>query len=278
MGLTQQILKGKASLWLKVCKQSFFLVALLLLILPSSQAIISESENYKVNFVVKPSFESESDSYKFTSLINPISGNQSGVYQGFLLIPELQGGAIRAGGGGAGLYETEEQRAEVERQLMELLCGKNVSFINRLFSKCKIPNNNVCDDGENFLIDSDCMITIEGLKEADFFKQMWFVRYMLLLSIFLLFRDSKRYPLIIGFLILLFVYNGAFLPVGAEVDRSCMDVNFMVNLGHCILPQQPIIGWLIGLSVLFLFVTYFRKADKTVRKKRRLLDNRKIFK
>ncbi len=256
-----------------------------LLVLPLSSAIISESENYRINFVVKPSFESESESAKFTSIINPISGQQMGVYQGFLLIPELQPVVIEERitlGTGVGFttsYQKQAQLEEIEKQILEITCGEDESFIKRLFSKCKIPDNGICEDGENFLMDGDCMVSLKDLTTGRLFKYMWFLRFVFLLSIFMLFRDSSKYPIIVAILVLLFVYNGAFIKPGIDYDMmACTDINFLINFGYCIMPDQPIVGWLIGFALIALVLRYFSSKDKEGPRKKKIADYRKVYK
>ena len=63
--------------------------------------------------------------------------------------------ALPAGGGGAGTVITEEQRKVIEQELLAKACGENASFVNRLFSKCRIQDNGICEDGENYLVNKD---------------------------------------------------------------------------------------------------------------------------
>ena len=188
--------------------------------------------------------------------------------------PQPIGGGI--GGDGGAVPSLTEQRKQVQEQLLTYGCPESETFLNRLTSKCKIPDNLVCEDGENFILDNDCKVNINNLKAGDLFKSMWFLRFVLFFSIFLLARDSKRYPLIIIMLIILFVYNGAFIRPGAEYDQmACMDINFLINTGYCIMPEKPILGWLIAFTMVITLISYFveagqaKQAKKTQQKKGR---------
>jgi len=170
------------------------------------------------------------------------------------------------GEGGAGPSVTEQQKQVQEQLLTGIGCTVNENFLNRLTSNCKVPDNFECDDGENFLLDNDCKVSINTIKEGDLFRNMWFLRFVLFFSIFLLARDSKRYPLIIITLILLFVYNGAFIKPGAEYNQmACMDVNFLINTGYCIMPDKPVLGWIIAFTMIITLISYFIEARQAKR-------------
>jgi len=179
------------------------------------------------------------------------------------------------GGSGSGPLQSrlpEEQRKAISEELLAGVCLENATFINRLFSKCKIADNLVCEDGENFLIDSDCSF-YEEAKTGKIFKQMWFLRMVMLFSIFLLARDSKRYPLIVISLVVLFVYNGAFInPTSPYDPLQCTDVNFIINAGYCVMPDRPIVGWIIVFAIIATLITYFiidRKKKEELKKKKK---------
>jgi len=247
----------------------FFVFLFFLVLVSVSNAIISESEDFSFNFVVKPSFDSESESAKFSGVINPVSGGMDGGWQGFLLVPEVQPVVIGEGpGSGPGyvFYNDSVMRDQLEH----IACSDNATFLKRLFSTCRIPDDGVCNDGEYFLIDSDCMISFRSLKGLEFLRQMWFIRVMLALAIFMLFRDSKKYPLIVAGILVLLVYNGAFVPVGTDLGASCTDVGFLLNLGYCTVPSHPVFGWIAAFAVLVLVVNYFRPLRRKVGGKRKI--------
>ena len=82
-------------------------------------------------------------------------------------------------------------------------------FTARLFSKCKIPDNGICEDGENFLFDKDCSINSKQ-QLRDIFTKMWFLRASLLLLIIVMIKKNKNLPLFIISYISLLAWNGAF--------------------------------------------------------------------
>jgi len=140
----------------------------------------------------------------------------------------------------------------VPQQLVEAYCDEKQTFTERLFSKCKIPDNGICEDGETLLVDEDCIITKANISSGKIFESMWLLRFMILLSIFLLAINHKGVLLSTIIVGLLFLYNGAIvqaIPV-PEPDIICN----VTNLGQCFFGKYPILGWaLVGLSIVFLF-------------------------
>jgi hypothetical protein len=145
----------------------------------------------------------------------------------------------------------------IDQRIMELNCVDD-TFMDRLFSKCKIPNNDVCDDGENFLVDKECNMSLLNLKDLEFLKTMWFVRYFFIFLLFLFFKESPRFPPFVLAFIMLMIYNGAFsFPGRGYNEAACMDVNFLVNAGYCIMPESPVFGWLVAFGMVALMVTWW---------------------
>lgn len=104
------------------------------------------------------------------------------------------------GGTGLGTVKT----TEAIRKKAEYPCPTDISFIKRLFSTCRVPNNDICDDGEWFLVDKDCEL------DNTMFFSMWFLRVLIILSIILLMKNHKYFPVSIIIILLLFYINGAF--------------------------------------------------------------------
>ncbi len=179
----------------------------------------------------------------------------------------VPGGAAVSGGAAVPTYA--EQQAQFEQELLARMCPSNETFINRLTSKCKIPENLICEDGENFILDRDCKVSLGGLRAGDLFRNMWFLRFVLFFSIFLLTRNSKAYPLVTIMLVSLFIYNGAFIRPGTEFDRmACMDVNFLINAGYCIMPDKPVLGWLIAFTMVITVISYFVEITRSKKAKK----------
>ena len=144
-------------------------------------------------------------------------------------------------------------------------CG-NATFLARLFSKCRIEGNGICDDGENFLADRECMFDLRDVKELNILRVMWFLRFILIITIILLFMNSKQFPLATAFLLFLFAFNGAFTSQQHDMSR-CSNVGLIMNAGYCATPSNPLFGWAIVFTILALFIIYFseghRKAVQT---------------
>ena len=209
-----------------------------------------------------------------------ISDNLSHIFVSWIItvgeaipIVEAPAGAVGGADGGPGSTVTQQQEQIKQELLAQAGCPQDKQFIERLTSQCRIPDNFVCDDGENFMLDKDCKVTFDDVKLGDLFRNMWFLRIMLFFSIFLLSRNSKVYPLMVVILLVLFIYNGAFIRPGAEYEKmACMDVNFLINAGYCIMPEKPVLGWIISFIMVILVINYFveqgrvRKAKKDKKK------------
>jgi hypothetical protein len=122
--------------------------------------------------------------------------------------PQTGGGGGSSGGSG-GQLEIIEGGDNTSNINLPSECIAT-SFSDKLFSKCKIEDNGICEDGENFLIDDDCRPSLSDITDGSIFKAMWFIRAILLLGIFLLFKKDKNFPLVVILLISLLVLNGAF--------------------------------------------------------------------
>ena len=184
----------------------------------------------------------------------------------------------------------KEQQADVNEQVQAALCSENLPFMKRLFSKCKIADNGICEDGENFLMDKDCMINTNDIASGKILTYMWFLRFIILLSIYLLAIDHKNFSFAVIAIMVLLVYNGAFPVEGVDIqnkinaqdeiignaqgitdasettsfsppskeEMACMDINFFVHLGQCINPSNPTVGWAIVIVLAMLVLNYFR--------------------
>lgn len=164
---------------------------------------------------------------------------------------------------------------EVDQVLFATMCPTNNTFIQRLTSRCRYTDNGVCDDGEFYLVDSDCKVTYLDVATGDILKTMWFIRFILILSIFyLVFRDKNKRPLVVAMLLALLLYNEAFIRPDYQYDSTmCHDIGFLMNAGHCIMPTNAKVGWLIGFSLVALvgvyYVNLFRKRRAKKKKKKK---------
>jgi len=104
-------------------------------------------------------------------------------------------------------------------------CLGNASFINRvLFSTCRIPDNGICDDGEWFLVDEDCTIEQKDLKTGEIFLNIWLIRVVAFLAIYLYFKKNPNFQLVVLILIVLLILNGAF---GTFQTPQAPDLSFV---------------------------------------------------
>ena len=239
-------------------------VIILLLFIPVASALTTQSESYHIDFVIKPAAEMESENYKYTTIINPISGNQTGIYQGFLLSPLRLPSEAAEGAGGGGGSLLEQQELEDLKKRGE--CSKDIPFIQRLFSTCKVPNNGICDDGEYILIDKDCSLTFSKVRNYELFTEMWLLRILLVIALFLFFKNDPNFKIVVAVLIALFVYNHAFgLP---SEGISCDGSSFLFNFGYCMMPSSPLLGWAVGAALVTLIIWLFMgRGDKKEKRK-----------
>jgi len=181
------------------------------------------------------------------------------------------------GGGGAVFVVDEELKVREEVQRVLLGCDDGSPFMNRLFSQCKIPENEICDNGENFLVDDDCEVTLGDVRSGSVFRQMWLLRFLLILAVYFLVRDNESFPLIVSSLLLLFIYNGAFIPSGYEIEPGmCMDVNFFRNIGYCAMPHNLVAGWLLSIGMVALLISHFFIQEKKVKRKKSKKEWKKV--
>ncbi len=126
-----------------------------LLLLPISYAQVVNSTNFQIDFTINPAVEESSTNFKVTSVINPFSNNES-TYIGFLLLPVVPVTPAVAGGGdtsGAGATYQQQQQEKIKQEIQKIeqltpdLCSKDIPFVKKLFSSCKVKGNNICDYG-----------------------------------------------------------------------------------------------------------------------------------
>jgi len=148
------------------------------------------------------------------------------------------------------------QNATLEEQIRQVYCEDD-GFIERAFSSCQVPDDGVCDDGENLLLDKDCTIDLREISTGRTFQTMWFMRLLLIISVLLFVKGSKAFPYVVAGTVGLIFYNGAFTQ-GLSLGRDCMDVNFLLNAGYCVMPGQPLLGWGLLFALGVWAYTRFR--------------------
>ncbi|MBU0907634.1 MAG: LamG domain-containing protein, partial [Nanoarchaeota archaeon] len=152
-------------------------------------------------------------------------------------------------------------------------CPLNLSIIQRVTSDCKI-NNGECDDGENPLFDKDCTVTLEDVSSGVIFYSMWFLRLILIIAFIVFFKKKEFFPFMVIIIVALLIMNGAIGTSITKLDKpileettatpECNGVNFLRNIGACIWPSKPMIGWtiVVGGVLLFLFKDSIFKKRK----------------
>jgi len=136
-------------------------------------------------------------------------------------------------------------------------CYDELTFTKRLFSDCKLDNGE-CDDGEHLLVDKDCNIDFRTL-----FNQMWFLRIFLLVTVVYLLLDKSQGTVMAYIMFALFVYNGALPMKVKEVPNVTYDCT-LSNVGACLYPSKPYIGWVVVGVVIFLIAKYFLSRKRKV--------------
>lgn len=132
------------------------------------------------------------------------------------------------------------------------------NFIDRVVSNCKDSSNDICDDGENFLLDQDCRL------KGNWIGTMWFMRLMVIIALLLYINKSQHFFPLAIMVFLLAVYNGAipYEPAEEKVipEYNCTGVDYAKNVGTCIWPSRPMFGWVIVTGVvLYILHKLFRR-------------------
>lgn len=128
------------------------------------------------------------------------------------------------------------------------------SVFDRIVSKDKDPDNGICDDGENFILDDDCTFSFQLLAKGEIFEYMWFLRLMLLLTILLIyFQKTDYYAFSLVVTSALLVYHGLF---GISQPPNPSNTYSITSLGNTIFPNSPVLGWIM-VGLLFIFVYRF---------------------
>lgn len=172
------------------------------------------------------------------------------------------------GGGSSGGSNTQEQNLSGALDSHVLVCPET-TFIDKLFSDCRIANNSICDYGEYAIQDPECNVVLEDITDGTLFRWMWFVRAFLALAAILLFRKSNLFPATVIILIALFAVNGAFgstdiSQVATTTPGSELDSQWYSNWQDYLLHQNPMLGIILLLVALYIisFLTKKRKAYK----------------
>ncbi len=105
-------------------------------------------------------------------------------------------------------------------------------------------------------MDKECTPQLRDIVYGTILTAMWFLRLMLALAVVLLIKDSRLFPLLAALILMLFIFNGAFITGDYNPDK-CVDVNFFLNAGYCFMPAKPLAGWLLAFSIASLIFTYF---------------------
>ena len=92
------------------------LITMFLLLSSFSYALITNSGNYTIQFVVKPAFEDHD--IGIDTIFNPISGNDTNIYQGFLysVPPTVVSSSPSRGGSASGSAGQQRRMEEIEEE------------------------------------------------------------------------------------------------------------------------------------------------------------------
>lgn len=197
---------------------------------------------YKEGYIIS-SLLVEMNSSKTILLVMPLLEDGEEQHE----LPQGGGG----GGGGGGSIQTQIK----EEENTTFLCPANGSIISRLLSNCTYAENGICEDGENILFDNDCMITAEKIFSGKLLAEMWLLRLMLIAAVFLFVRRSQAFVPVSIFSVALIALQGAFASPIAEEGKKMACVG-ITTLGSCIVPSNPLMGWIITASVVIFIFQY----------------------
>lgn len=135
-------------------------------------------------------------------------------------------------------------------------CNKTTYF-QKIVSSCKNPND-VCEYGENLGLDKDCKFDANTA-----IYQFWFVRLMILLSIIFFFINKPNFA-IMAILVAaaLVMYNVSLMsdiPVTLDKQPQTIEKCTLKNIGSCLTPTQPLLGWFIVLLLLYGAIRWLYK-------------------
>jgi len=221
-------------------------------------AIALSSGTYHINVSVNDTWGNvRSTTYALTVGAAPASPSES------------TGGTGGTSAGWVTLNETEEGAKETIGEIT--MCTQNTNILDRLRDTCK-SQNGICDDGEYFPLDKECGVTYSNFRKLEFFKSMWFLKYILLATFILLLRRNNKAPLMVLFVITLLALNGAF-GVG-QVNNT--PINYLNNtelLNDTSITSNTLVDFMssnrlfvevLVIIILFwvMFKTTFRKPSK----------------
>ena len=196
---------GKVNYW-----KGLFSVLFLLVLLPLCFADKSIGSNISVDFVIKPTHNITGNA-SIAIVLNPTAQNDTkghlynytaSNYTEPLPIGEVTEEMARRGSGWQIAYLLNGTRT--------LACAPNVTVFDKIFSSCRISGNGICDYGENLLLSHECKLSEQDLVSGDLFKYMWFIRFLLIVALFLYYRKNPNFAITVLIIISLLVFNGAF--------------------------------------------------------------------
>ncbi|MBU0959879.1 MAG: LamG domain-containing protein, partial [Nanoarchaeota archaeon] len=154
-----------------------------------------------------------------------------------------------------------------EAGIMEEKAKEEILFLQRLFHGEKNPDNGICDDGENYLIDDDCEFIAESFMSGTIFFTMWFIRFALFATVFLFLMGSNVFPAGVMLVAGLFTINNAFgIMKAPAIAAECGTfTGFFKDFGTCIWPTYPLVGWAIGLVILCVVMYLLWKYPSSAR-------------
>lgn len=154
--------------------------------------------------------------------------------------------------------------------LIPFSLAEEQSFFKRLVTIEDNPNG-ICEESENLYFNQDCTLNIDSIFRFEFLNYMWFLRLIIILAFMFYFFKPEWFPVMVVLVLILMVLNGAFGYEQVEIAKvdklSCEKMDFFVNLGGCIWPSSPMIGWGIVITLGLLIIYTFGKDKIRIKPK-----------
>jgi len=209
-----------------------------------------------------------SSQYSFTTLSVPItitsSPSAGGASGGALTLEQIQQQCLDKNMSwlivNNTLYCVEQEPEPYSNQVT------TKKFVDRVLSK-KSNINGVCEDGENWLLDEDCKLSLDIFmcKTDCVWNYMWWYRLLILGFLFYYIRNkNKNIKLTIPLIIIVVLFLVSNMPVDTtpkpqitylnESNSTGFTEDWFYSLGDKVSPSHPIIGWVVIVFILMLLL------------------------
>jgi hypothetical protein len=132
---------------------------------------------------------------------------------------------------------------------VNLVKAEEKDYFSRIFSTEKVENNGACDDYE-WVWDADCHLSNDKVFKGDYFYTAWFMRLLLAAIIIAYVWQSKILEYLVMLAIAVIIEN----KYGLATTTVCQGEGYFNDFGQCLLPSQPVIGWFIGILIIYFIV------------------------